>query len=133
MKKFIIFFLLAISSMIASAQTSYRLVADRSCFRVSDGYGWSEWSDWMDCGTIVITIDLVEENIRIFTNNIQDYLIVESLGEDYVKGGGKILTLLAVDSEGRTCKVDLVYYYRNGKRSHIYVRFNDVEFGYLLR
>lgn len=126
----ILFVLIFALFAIASWAQSYRFVADYSSFRVNRGYGWSDWSDWYDCGTIVITFDLKEAIIRIYSQETQDYIIVEDLGGDYVDGG-EMTSVIAVNSEGHRCKIDLVYYHH--KRSHLYVRYNDIEFGYLIK
>lgn len=126
----ILFVLIFALFAIASWAQSYRFVADYSSFRVNKGYGWSDWSDWYDCGSIVITIDLDEEIIRIYSENTQDYVVVEDAGSDYVDGG-EMTGVIAVDSRGQRCKIDIVYYYR--KQSHLYVRYSDVEFGYMIR
>lgn len=55
----------------------HKLRAEKFAFKVKDDFNqWQEWSDWDD-SAVLISIDMDMKRIKIFSNKIQVYDIIE--------------------------------------------------------
>ncbi len=90
-------------------------------------YGWSDWSKWSGC-KILITVDLYESRIKIYSQVEQEYDILEVEDQWEDNEGNNTLKCLVIDKDGERCNVRIV----NDKNENrqIYVDYPDVYWVY---
>lgn len=106
----------------------YKLRAYEFSFKYySDNQGWTDWSDWKDC-KILITIDLYEMRMKIYSEEEQEYDIIEvkDMQKDYK--GNSTLKCVAIDREGLKCNVRIVNDINSNKQ--IYIDYLDIHWVY---
>lgn len=87
------------------------------------------WASWTDTD-ILITIDIDHERIRIFSENEQDYTIIQFFGEKIDRDGDKILTFSCVNEEGIKCNIRIVKLLSKDGTSQLYVDFSNITWVY---
>ncbi|MBS1493758.1 MAG: hypothetical protein JST55_09610 [Bacteroidetes bacterium] len=90
---------------------------------------WSEWSDW-ETTNILITIDIVDQRIKIFASStnvldIYDYETKES-------SGSSVLFLYCIDDAGDKCRVRFRYNEDEDDRE-LYVDYPTFTVAYALK
>lgn len=106
----------------------YKLKAYQSSYTYYDNYyGWTKWSDWKDC-KILITVDLYEMRMKIYSDIEQEYDIIETMDDENDIYGNSVVKCVAIDKYGLKCNVRIV----NDKYSNkqIYVDYLDVHWVY---
>jgi hypothetical protein len=130
MKKllFAILFTLLANTLIAQVtkfkSTSY-------AFKTKNEYTkkWSKWSAFEET-EVLITIDLTNERIRIFSKKEQVYDIIKYYDKETDSDGDETLQFLCVNEDGLKCFVRFVVLNsQNGKRQ-LYVDFADMMWVY---
>lgn len=99
-----------------------------SKYKIND-YKWSDWDEWEET-SVLITIDLKNERITIYSKLTQVYDIAENEGEEYDNEGDKTLSLYCIDKEGLTCRIRLVKLISQGGRNQLYVDYKDMNWVY---
>ena len=90
---------------------------------------WSDWSDWEDVN-ILITFDVDNDRIKIFSKEDQIYDIINDLGESTDSDGDVTYKWLCVNENGLKCHVRLIKLNSKGGKNQIYVSFNDISWVY---
>ena len=132
MKKYILIFMMMFGMLFAvssscKAQTYYYKTYEFA-IKFKSSYGvWGNWSDW-EKSNIVLTIDMDQDVITVFSQQKQIYKVIEYLGSYTDESGGKQLKYYVIDQDGDLGHVRL----RNEKNgnSQIYIDFNDVMWVY---
>lgn len=128
MKKFLLAILLSVVALTSSAQIiSFRTTAFSHKERTT--HGWSSWSNWeSDCS--LMTMDLTNDMIVIYTQKTQYYNII-SIGSHYREGNAEIQEFGFIDQDGDRGTFRLVM--RSTGRSEVYIAFNNVTWGYIVK
>ena len=127
MKKLIVLLIaLAIGGSLYAQTYRYRAtyfaIGERSSYN-----GRVIWGDWQRCG-VVITIDLDNEFINVYSSKTQNYVIAEC-GETYTDSqGGQSLDMVAIDEEGLRCTVSLRT--QSDGVAQLYAYYSDVAWVY---
>lgn len=106
----------------------YKLRAYEISYKYYDNnYGWTDWSEWEKCN-ILITVDLYEMRIKIYSDVEQEYDIIETTNDENDIYGNSTVKCVAVDKYGLKCNVRIV----NDKYSNkqIYIDYLDIHWVY---
>lgn len=93
-----IIFLLIISLCHAQVEKE-RL--DKGTVGVWDGEEW-QWTEWEECNLICV-IDWGNDNVKIYSNTVQDYDMIDSEEERVDESGWTTFQFTAIDTEGVKC------------------------------
>ena len=128
MKKLLILLLFVCCAFQAGAQVHKYYTTDFS-YKYKDGYSWTEWSDWQESSMLVV-INFNNDRISIYSNEIQEYDVVENLDSYDDDSGGSNIKFLCVNEEGLRCHIRLRVLSDGSKQ--LYVDFNDFMYVYNL-
>ena len=121
-KLFLCLFFLLISFNTVYSQV-IKLKAYAFSYKTQKKFGWSDWMEWQNC-KILITIDLNEDRIKIYSKLTQEYDIISSEMEKYDSEGNKYIKLSCIDEFGLRCNVRVVS--RSNDNREMYVDYSDV-------
>lgn len=106
----------------------YKFRAAKFAFKVKDDFNqWQEWSDWHD-SSVLISIDINTKRIKIFSNKIQVYDIIEEHDIHEDDEGNKTLRFYCLDKNGLYCNVRVVVL-KSGT-FQVYVDYSDMMWVY---
>lgn len=88
---------------------------------------WTDWTDWDDCNILVV-VDSDKDLISIYSQQTQEYDIIEYLGEEEDADGGISANFNCIDQDGNRCNVR-VRVQQNGQQQ-LYVDYNDASWVY---
>lgn len=128
MKRLLSFLIVGIIAICASAQTiSFKTTA--FSYKERTSYGWTSWSNWQSDNSLM-TIDLTNDMIVIYTKTTQYYNII-GVGRNYRDGDAEVQEFYFIDQDGDQGTLRLAM--RTSGRSEVYVAFNNVMWGYIVR
>ena len=133
MKKIIVTFLFLFGLLCVShvnAQTYYYKTFQFAIKYKSDSGTWGKWSDW-ESSDMVLTIDMDNDVITVFSSKKQTYKVLEDMGSYTDESDGKQQKFYVIDQDGDFGYIRLRIE-KNGN-SQIYVDFNDVMWVYNVR
>lgn len=87
-------------------------------------YKWSEWSDFTE-SSVLITFDMTNDRITIYSNVTQVYDIAEYEGKTTDSDGDDIYSYFCVDKSGLTCRVKWVQLNSQNGRMQMYINYSD--------
>lgn len=92
---------------------------------------WSDWSDWEDT-SILVVFDLLNERIKIFSNETQVYDIATDEGKTIDDAEEETYSWFCVNEDGIQCRVKLMKrFYEDGDfYNQLYINFKDVQYVY---
>ena len=82
---------------------------------------WTDWTDWETCNILVV-VDSDKDLITVYSQQTQEYDIIEYLGEEE-DNGGALVRFNCVDQDGGKCNVRLRV--QNDGQQQLYVDYND--------
>ena len=126
MKKLIALLLFVVCAFQVEAQVRKFYTTDFS-YKYYDGYRWSDWSEW-DESSMLVVINFNKDLITIYSNEIQEFDIVEHLDSYDDDSGGSNIKFLCVNEEGSRCHIRLRIQSDGGKQ--LYVDYNDFMYVY---
>ena len=130
MKKFLIFAVLALASLMSSAET-YWYKASSYAYRYTDSRGyWAEWTDWMRCN-VNISFDLEDDIITIYSNKTQIYAVIDYNGKSSDGQGGEYVSYKVIDQDYDFGTIRLRI--ESNGNSQLYVDFANVMWVYNVR
>lgn len=130
MKRTILTLLLSTIMLSAYSQV-IKCKADAISIKTKNEYTdrWSDWSKWEEVD-ILITIDPINDRIKIFSKEEQVYDIIKSYDESYDNDGDKTLKWQCVNEDGLKCNIRLVKLYSQNGQSQLYIDFADMMWVY---
>lgn len=102
MKKFILSVIFIMFTFCAFSQT-HRCKASSFAIGERDSSGAIAWGEW-EPTDIILTINLDDNFIKVYSQKEQNYVIVE-YGEEYREDEGTNINMTAVDEEGIECEI----------------------------
>ena len=111
------------TSLVVSAQTSYRLKAYKFSCKAAYNGTWSDWTEWDNCD-ILISLNLETSRIKIFSEEIQDYAILKVSEKTDFDDNGKSIIMECMDKNGLVCSAKLRAQY-HPKVLQLYIEYND--------
>lgn len=123
---FILLLFVALPSQISAQVSKFRATAYCSKFP-----GDRTYSDWEE-SNVLITIDIADERIKIYSklNQIYDIVNYDEVYED--SDGDSVLMLYCVDADGTECRIRLIVRHDTGS-SELYCDYSDVSWVYQVR
>jgi len=97
-------------------------------YKIND-YQWSEWSEATE-SSVLITFDLSNDRITIYSKETQVYDIAEYEGKTTDSDGDDIYSYYCVDKSGLTCRVKWLKLNSQNDREQMYVYYNDMNWLY---
>lgn len=88
---------------------------------------WTDWTDWSDCNILVV-VDSDKDLITIYSQQTQEYDIIEYLGEEEDTGGGVLAKFNCIDQDGSRCNVRVRV--QHDGQLQLYVDYNDASWVY---
>ena len=88
-------------------------------------YKWSEWSDATE-SSVLITFDLTNGRITIYSKETQVYDIAEYEGQTTDEDGDDIFSYLCIDKDGTKCRLKWLKLNSQNGRMQMYVNYNDM-------
>lgn len=95
----------------------------------TNNYEWGDWSEWKDV-SMLITLNIDEERITIYSKEKQVYDIVDFEDEKEDEDGNRIMTFYCVDNDGGTCRLRMVKLLSNEVYSQLYIDYRTVSWVY---
>ncbi len=92
-------------------------------------YKWSEWVEETEA-SVLITFDLTNDRITIYSNEKQVYDIAEFEGSTVDKDGDDVYSYYCVDESGQTCRVKWLKLNSQNGRMQLYVYYSDLNWLY---
>ena len=131
MKKYFIVLMLMFSMFFGSSTNclsqTYYYKTYQFAIKYKTSYGWGNWSDWQK-SNMKMKIDLDEDMIVIYSEKLQVYSVLESMGTYTDDSGGRQTKFYVIDQDGDYGYVRLRIE-KNGN-SQVYIDFNDVMWVY---
>jgi hypothetical protein len=90
---------------------------------------WTKWSE-PENADILITIDLTNERIKIFSNEEQVYDIIKYYEKDIDSDGDETLSFQCINKDGLKCIVRFVILKSQNSRRQLYIDFSDMMWVY---
>ncbi|MFI3267284.1 MAG: hypothetical protein R3Y51_01070 [Rikenellaceae bacterium] len=119
-------FLLAGTVTSVVAQSVMKFKTTDFAYKVNEGNGWTEWSDWEE-SSILVVIDSNKDVITIYSEGTQEFDIYEYEGQEKSRDGGTIDTYNSVDADGVRCQIRLRDY---DDSSQLYVDYSNIMYVY---
>jgi hypothetical protein len=114
------------TSLEIKAQTYYYRTTEFA-IKYKTSYGWGNWSDWQK-SNIKMKIDLDDDMIVIYSEKLQVYSVLKSMGTYTDESGGKQTKFYVVDQDEDLGYIRLRIE-RNGN-AQVYIDFEDVMWVY---
>lgn len=92
-------------------------------------YKWSDWSDATD-SSVLITFDLTNDRITIYSKVTQVYDIAEYEGKTTDEDGDDIFSYYCIDKDGSKCRVKMLKLHSLNERMQMYVYYSDMNWLY---
>lgn len=112
----------------ASAEVHKFKTTDFAYRTCDDDGDWSNWSDWEESSMLVV-INIDEDEITIYSNETQEFDIYEYEGTDDSDKSDITMTMNCVDTDGLRCQIRLRTY-EEGEQ--LYVDYNNIMYVYNL-
>jgi hypothetical protein len=106
----------------------YKLRSKSLAIRSLENETWSDWSDWEDTN-VLMTIDLDEDRITIYSKVTQVYDVAEYEGKITDQDGDDVMSFFCVDKDGTTCRIRFIVNHED-ERYQLYVDYKDFAFVY---
>ncbi len=106
----------------------YKSTSLASRTKISDT-NWTSWSDAKDT-TVLMTFDLTNDRITIYSKVTQVYDIAEYEGKTTDKDGDDIYSYYCIDKDGVRCRVKQVKLHSQNERIQLYVFYSDMNWLY---
>lgn len=90
---------------------------------------WTKWSEAEDV-EILITFDLTNERIKIFSKEEQEYDIIKYFDKKIDEDGDETIKLQCVNEDGLKCIVRIVVLNSNYGQRQLYIDFADIMWVY---
>ena len=119
----LITFLLTISISATGQVRKFKSTSYSYMYKINE-YRWSDWSESTE-SSVLITLDLNNERITIYSATKQVYDIAEYEGETTDDDGDDFFSFFCVNNEGLTCRVRLAKLNSQGGRNQFYIDFSD--------
>jgi hypothetical protein len=135
MKKNLIRTIAILAFMFTTSSTSvfgqvYKLRSTSLSSRNSiNDYKWTEWSDAIECN-VLITFDLTDDRITIYSKVTQVYDIAEYEGKTTDNDGDDLYSYYCIDKDGIKCRVKWMKLHSQNERMQMYVYYNDMNWLY---
>jgi hypothetical protein len=120
--------LLTISTTGFSQVHKLKSVSFSSRYKIND-YNWSAWSESSE-SSVLITFNLTNDRITIYSEQKQVYDIVEYEGKTTDSEGDDIFSYYCVDNDGLTCRVKWLQLNSQNGRMQMYVYYSDINWLY---
>jgi hypothetical protein len=122
------FMFLIISSNVFGQVYKLKSTSLSSRYKI-DEYKWSEWSDASEA-SVLITFDLTNDRITIYSKITQVYDIAEFEGNTTDQDGDDIFSYYCIDKDGGKCRVKWLKLNSQNGRMQMYVYYNDLNWVY---
>jgi hypothetical protein len=130
MKKTLFTLLLIILVSISFGQvTKFKSSAIASKFKNESTGNWSKWSEF-EKTEVLITIDLTNDRIKIFSKKEQIYDIIKYFEKVTDSDGDDTLEFQCVNEDGLKCHLRFVVLNSNNGRRQLYIDFSDMMWVY---
>lgn len=127
MKRFLSILLIALVGFTASAEIiNFRTTA--FCQKTMTSYGWTNWSSWSP-SDMLITMDLTNDIITIFSPKIQKYYIYD-YSNPYYDHMAQCIDYRFRDQDGDNGVMTLCQ--KPNGQSEIYIRFANIQWAYVV-
>ena len=127
MKKIIALLLLLIAALPSVAEViKYKATSFALNIYDYDAQSWTDWSDWQGCNILVV-VDAGKDLITVYSQETQEYDIVEYLGEEE-DNNGALIKFNCVDKDGGKCNIRVRV--QNDGQQQLYVDYNDASWVY---
>ena len=121
--------LLTVSIFSYSQVTKFKTTSYSSKVKDVRTDNWSKWSEPSDT-EILISIDLTNERIKIFSKEEQVYDIIKYYDKDTDSDGDETLSFQCDDEDGIKCIVRFVVLNSQNGRKQIYIDYNNIMWMY---
>ena len=121
--------LLTVSVFSYSQVTKFKTTSYASKSKNVSTNNWTKWSEPSDT-EILISKDLTNERIKIFSKEEQVYDIIKYYDKDTDSDGDETLSFQCVDVDGIKCIVRFVILNSQNGRKQIYIDYNNIMWMY---
>ena len=115
---------LTISTKVFGQVYKLKSTAFSSKYKINE-YKWSEWSDATE-SSVLITFDLTNDRITIYSKETQVYDIAEYEGKTTDEDGDDMFSFFCIDKDGTKCRVKSLKLNSQNGRMQMYVNYNDM-------
>lgn len=128
-RPFFVALLFLMMSISLTAQV-YKFRSTELSFRYEKENGqWTNWDEPTE-SSVLITMDIDNQRITIYSKEKQVYDFAEYEGIKTDEDGDDIMSFYCVDNNGKTCRVSYMLLHSRNERKQFYVYYNDYNFVY---
>jgi hypothetical protein len=115
---------LTISTNVFGQVYKLKSTAFSSKYKINE-YKWSEWSDATE-SSVLITFDLTNDRITIYSKETQVYDIAEYEGQTTDEDGDDIFSYFCIDEDGTKCRLKWLTLNSQNGRMQMYVNYDNM-------
>jgi hypothetical protein len=87
---------------------------------------WKDWEKLTNGADILITLDITNERIKIFSKTEQVFDIIKYFDKKTDDDGDDIISFQCVDQDGLKCKIRFVILNSQEGRKQVYIDYSDM-------
>ncbi len=87
---------------------------------------WKDWEKLTNGADILITLDITNERIKIFSKTEQVFDIIKYFDKKTDDDGDDIISFQCVDQDGLKCKIRFVILNSQDGRKQVYIDYSDM-------
>ena len=91
---------------------------------------WGNWEEESNSKDILISMDITNERIKIYSKTEQVFDIIEYYAKTTDDDNDEVISFQCVDKDGSKCKFRIVTIKSQENRKQLYVGYSDVTFLY---
>ena len=128
-KKQLLLLLLLIGSVSYAQVIKFKSTSISTKIKSESTGRWSSWSKYEET-EVLITIDLDDNRVRIFSKSEQEYDIIKYYDKEIDADGDETLKFYCVNEDGRKCYVRFVILNSKNGQRQLYIDFADLMWMY---
>lgn len=132
MKRFIIFAVILIGSVVGMRAETFSFVAEEMSTRLRQDGSWQKWSEWENVNDTPVSIDSNRSLITIQDGSTPLTFKIKSVEENVVDDNGTSVKFQCTDDEGDACVCRLRKQKNNG-RLQLYIDYDSGQMAFNIK
>jgi hypothetical protein len=108
----------------------FKTTSASSCYLIEKTRKWGNWEDATNGKDILISFDITNERIKIYSKVEQIFDIIKYYDKTTDSDNDDVIGFQCIDKDGSKCKIRLVTLKSQENRKQLYVGYSDITFLY---